>query len=250
MADLAITDLAIIGGTGLTDMDKLVVKRREMIKTPYGSPSGPLLFGELDGHTVVFLPRHGHLHSIPPHRINYCANIWALQSVGVTRILALGAVGGITPECTVGTLVVPDQIIDYTCDRVHTFFDGVPNEVQHIDFSYPYDAELRRWIIGGAAAAGVEHVAGGTYGATQGPRLETAAEIRRMARDGCTVVGMTGMPEAALARELDMAYACCAVVVNPAAGLTEKPIDMPSLADSVNAAMKNARAMLEQALKH
>lgn len=243
------TDLAIIGGTGLTHIDGLVVKRREMIKTPYGSPSGPLMFGELDGRSIAFLPRHGHRHSIPPHRINYCANIWALQSVGVKEVLAFGAVGGIAADCTVGKLVIPDQVIDYTYGRVHTFFDGVPSEVQHIDFSFPYADNLRQRIVRSAAAAAVACVDGGTYGATQGPRLETAAEIQRMARDGCTVVGMTGMPEAALARELSLDYACCAVVVNPAAGLTDSPIDIAGLSENVSLGMRHAREMLQQLLK-
>jgi len=244
-----VADLAIIGGTGLTNIDGLEVKRREMIKTPYGSPSGPLLFGELDGRSIAFLPRHGHRHSIPPHRINYCANIWALQSVGVTQILAIGAVGGITPECSVGQLVVPDQIIDYTYGRTHTFFDGIPSEVQHIDFSFPYDESLRQRIVKAANGAKLNCIDGGTYGATQGPRLETAAEIKRLAQDGCTVVGMTGMPEAALARELEMAYACCAVVVNPAAGLSSEPIDVEGLTENVALGMRNAREMIQQALK-
>ncbi|MBX2886150.1 MAG: S-methyl-5'-thioinosine phosphorylase [Granulosicoccus sp.] len=242
-------DLAIIGGTGLSNLDGFEVTRREMIKTPYGSPSGPLLMGKLDGHSIAFLARHGHKHSIPPHRVNYCANIWALEAIGVKRVLAVAAVGGIAQDCSVGRLVVPDQIIDYTYNRDHTFFDGLPDEVQHIDFSYPYDEPLRQWIINAANVAGVEVVPTGTYGATQGPRLETAAEIRRMNQDGCTVVGMTGMPEASLARELDLAYACCAVVVNPAAGISGKAIDVSSLGETVESSMKNVRAMILQALK-
>ena len=242
-------DLAIIGGTGLSNMEELVIHRREMVKTPYGSPSGPLVLGELDGRSIAFLPRHGHLHNIPPHRINYCANIWALHAVGIKRVLAFGAVGGISKDCRVGTLVVPDQIIDYTQGRAHTFLDGLPDEVRHIDFSFPYDQQLREWIIKGAQEAALDVVEHGVYGATQGPRLETAAEIRRMAKDGCTVVGMTGMPEAALARELDLAYACCAVVVNPAAGIDDKPIDMNELSDSVEAGMNNARSMIRHALR-
>lgn len=242
-------DLAIIGGTGLSNIEGFSVIRREMIKTPYGSPSGPLLIGELDGHSIAFLARHGHKHSIPPHRVNYCANMWALEAVGVKRVLAIGAVGGIAEDCTVGTLVVPDQIIDYTYDRAHTFFDGLPNEVEHIDFSYPYDETLRQWIITAANKTGVNVVPNGTYGATQGPRLETAAEIRRMAQDGCTVVGMTGMPEASLARELELAYVCCAAVVNPAAGVGDAAIDVGSLSAVVESSMKNVRAMMLQALK-
>ncbi len=194
------TTLAIIGGTGLTRMDGLTVIRREMIKTPYGAPSCPIVFGELGGREVAFLPRHGSTHRIPPHRVNYCANIWALYSAGVKQIIAVGAVGGIHKDCTVGSIVIPHQIIDYTSGRETTFFNGGDEPVEHIDFSFPYNEKLRFALIEGAkAASGISLVDSGVYGVTQGPRLETAAEISRMANDGCTIVGMTGMPEAALA---------------------------------------------------
>ena len=213
------TTLAIIGGTGLARMEGLTVTRREMVKTPYGAPSCPIVFGELDAQEVAFLPRHGSTHRIPPHRVNYCANIWALNNVGITHIIAVGAVGGICADCSVGSIVIPDQIIDYTHGRENTFFDGGEDPVEHVDFSFPYNAELRAALINGArTAGGINIVESGTYGATGGPRLETAAEIRRMANDGCTIVGMTGMPEASLAAELGIAYACLGVVVNPAAG--------------------------------
>ena len=244
------TTLAIIGGTGLTRMEGLTVTRREMVKTPYGAPSCPIVFGELGGQSVAFLARHGSSHRIPPHRVNYCANIWALHSVGITRIVAVGAVGGIAGDCTVGAIVVPDQIIDYTNARESTFFDGGDDPVEHIDFSYPYDETLRKALINGSKAAkDIKVVEKGTYGATQGPRLETAAEIRRMAQDGCTVVGMTGMPEASLAAELKIAYACCGVVINPAAGTDDKPIDVDSMPAAISAAMDNARRALFEALQ-
>lgn len=245
------TTLAIIGGTGLTRMDGLTVTRREMVKTPYGAPSCPIVFGDLDGQQVAFLARHGSTHRIPPHRVNYCANIWALKSVGIKQIIAVGAVGGIAEECTtVGTIVIPDQIIDYTAARESTFFDGGDDPVEHIDFSYPYDEALRQAIIKAAAeSADVTLVRSGTYGATQGPRLETAAEIRRMARDGCTIVGMTGMPEASLAAELRLAYACLGVVVNAAAGIDGKAIDTNDLSVAINAAMSKARQVLHATLK-
>ena len=140
---MSMATVAIIGGTGLTRMDGLTITRREMVKTPYGAPSCPILFGQLDDVPVAFLARHGNTHRIPPHRINYCANIWALNSVGIRQILAVAAVGGISADCTSGTLVIPDQIIDYTYDRTHTFFDGAPERIKHIDFSYPYDEALR-----------------------------------------------------------------------------------------------------------
>ena len=244
------TTLAIIGGTGLTRMQGLNVTRREMVKTPYGAPSCPIVFGELGGQEVAFLARHGSTHRIPPHRVNYCANVWALHSVGIRRIIAMGAVGGIHSDCTVGAIVVPDQIIDYTHGRESTFFDGGDSPVEHIDFSYPYDPGLRQALIESARkSAGITLVDHGVYGATQGPRLETAAEIRRMARDGCTVVGMTGMPEASLAAELGIAYACCGVVINPAAGTDDKPVDTDALPAAIAAAMENAREVLKRTLQ-
>ena len=215
-----------------------------MVKTPYGSPSGPLIFGEIDSCSVAFLARHGHKHSIPPHRINYRANIWALNSVGIKKIIAVGAVGGIADECTTGMLVVPEQVIDYTHGRSGTFFDGKPNEVRHIDFSYPYTESLRQTLIEAAGKTGVSVVNGGTYGVTQGPRLETAAEIQRMQQQGCSIVGMTSMPEAVLARELEIEYASCAVVVNRAAGIDGKPIDPHELNASIPAGMEDARKVV------
>ncbi len=238
------TTLAIIGGTGLAGMEGLKVIRREMVKTPYGAPSCPLIIGELQGRPVAFLARHGNTHAIPPHQINYSANLWALQSVGIEQIIAVGAVGGIAEECSTGTLVVPDQIIDYTHGRTATFHDGPPDEVRHIDFTHPYDQGLREALVTAAKATGEACVGSGTYGVTQGPRLETAAEVRRLERDGCTIVGMTGMPEAALARELGIAYACCAVVVNPAAGKADGPIEMPAIRQAVEVGMQSARAVI------
>jgi 5'-deoxy-5'-methylthioadenosine phosphorylase len=244
------TTLAIIGGTGLTRMEGLTVTRREMVKTPYGAPSCPIVFGELGGHEVAFLARHGSTHRIPPHRVNYCANIWALNSVGIKRIIAVGAVGGIHSDCAVGAIVIPDQIIDYTSCRESTFFDGGDDPVEHIDFSYPYDEKLRHALIDAARSSMdiilVDH---GVYGATQGPRLETAAEIRRMARDGCTVVGMTGMPEASLAAELGIAYACCGVVINLAAGTNDQAVDTHALPTAISDAMNNARRVLNRTLQ-
>lgn len=241
--------IAIIGGTGLARMEGLEIKSREMIKTPYGAPSCPIIYGELNKLPIAFLARHGSTHKIPPHRINYCANIWALQSIGVKKILAVAAVGGIGKECTNGSIVVPDQIIDYTTGRKNTFFDGMPDEVRHVDFSYPYDDEIRQALISSAGKSGAGVVDHGTYGATQGPHLETIAEINRMERDGCTIVGMTGMPEAVLARELDMAYACCAVVVNAAAGKGAGVISMEEINQGIEAGMHTARGIIEGAVK-
>ncbi len=211
---------AIIGGTGLNQLEQLTIQRREKIETPYGSPSAELVFGNYLGSEYVFLARHGEPHTIPPHRINYRANIAALKQVGITRILAVAAVGGIHALAAPGKIVIPDQLIDYTYGRTNSFYDE-PGEVTHIDFTHPYTRSLRDNIVNAAHKAGVDVVTKGVYGCTQGPRLETPAEIARMERDGCTLVGMTGMPEAALAREAGLEYACCAIVANWAAGQSD-----------------------------
>ncbi|RPH67541.1 MAG: S-methyl-5'-thioinosine phosphorylase [Burkholderiales bacterium] len=214
--------LAIIGGSGFAKLAGLSEARREVVRTPYGDPSCALTHGELDGHPIVFLARHGYGHTIAPHGINYRANIWAMQRVGVTDVVAVATVGGIRADCQAGALVVPDQIVDYTWGRGHTFFesadDSVAHPVTHIDFTMPYDAGVRRRVLEAARRAGEAVIDGAVYGCTQGPRLETAAEIARLERDGCDLVGMTGMPEAALAREAGLAYAALCVVANQAAG--------------------------------
>jgi len=210
--------IGIIGGTGLTQLANLEITKRQIVRTPYGEPSGPLTFGRIGGNEAVFLARHGYGHTLAPHEVNYRANLWALQEKGVTRVVAVCSVGGIAAELSPGTIALPDQIIDYTWGRPATFFEGAEQPVTHIDFTCPYDEETRRLLLESARDAGEAVVDGGTYAAVQGPRLETRAEIDRLERDGATMVGMTGMPEAALARELKLAYAALAVVVNPAAG--------------------------------
>ncbi|MES1982016.1 MAG: S-methyl-5'-thioinosine phosphorylase [Pseudomonadota bacterium] len=210
--------LAIIGGTGLTQLANLEISHRQVMRTPYGEPSGAITFGQLLEHEVMFIARHGYGHTIPPHEVNYRANLWALQEQGALRIIAVAAVGGIRADLTPGTLVLPDQIIDYTHGREFTYFDGRDRAVTHIDFTQPYSQPLRQQILDAAALANEPCRDGGVYAATQGPRLETAAEINRLERDGADMVGMTGMPEAALARELGLQYAAIAVVLNHAAG--------------------------------
>jgi 5'-methylthioadenosine phosphorylase len=210
--------IAIIGGSGLTQLANLEITRRQIVRTPFGEPSGPLTFGRIGGNEAVFLARHGYGHTLAPHEINYRANMWALHDSGATRVIAVCTVGGIAKGLGAGMIAVPDQIIDYTWGRPSTYFEGAEQPVTHIDFTEPYDADTRQMAISAAAAAGVAVVDGGTYAATQGPRLETKAEIDRLEGDGAAMVGMTGMPEAALARELQMPYAALAVVVNPAAG--------------------------------
>ncbi len=216
--------LAVIGGTGLYALSNLEDMRTEQPDTPYGTPSAPIRLGRLAGAQIAFLARHGEDHSAPPHRINYRANLWALRQLGVQRVLGINSVGGISDRFAPRVIALPDQLIDYTWGREHTFSDGVGSgNVQHADFGDPYSARLRYAVLSAANATGVSMIDGGCYGATQGPRLETRAEIARLLRDGCDVVGMTGMPEAGLARELGMEYACLALVANWAAGCELSP---------------------------
>ncbi len=238
--------IAVIGGTGLDALEGLEVERRESIRTPFGDPSAPLVHGQLAGVELLFMARHGADHRIPPHQVNYRANLWALQQAGARKIIAVAAVGGIPHELIPGQLIIPDQLIDYTWGRAHTFFEERPGqEVSHIDFTEPYCEELRMMLLGAAELAGLAVVAQGTYGATQGPRLESRAEIDRLERDGCDIVGMTAMPEAALARELNLCYATCAIVANRAAGRAPGPLRMDAIATTLTTGMKSVRRLLE-----
>jgi 5'-deoxy-5'-methylthioadenosine phosphorylase len=239
--------LAIIGGSGLTRLSTLAVAHREVVRTPYGEPSSALLYGQIAGRDVIFLARHGHGHTIPPHRVNYRANLWALKERGARAILAVASVGGIAPAYRPGDLVLPHQLIDYTSGRETTFFDGSDRIVIHVDFTEPYSQALREHCLAAASAAGIPLRDGGVYAAVSGPRLETAAEIDRLERDGATMVGMTGMPEAALARELKVDYAAIAVVVNQAAGRGDsaRAISMASIADVLETAMDKVRSLID-----
>ncbi len=241
--------LAIIGGSGFTTMESLQITRREVVRTPYGEPSAPLTYGYLDGREVVFLPRHGQGHTIPPHQVNYRANLWALRQIEVERVVAMAAVGGIRKDMEPGRIALPDQIIDYTWSRGHTFFEGDLTHVTHVDFTEPYCRELRTALIDAGKAAELEVIPNGTYGATQGPRLESAMEINRMERDGCDLVGMTGMPETALARELGLCYACCAMVANWAAGRGEGTITMDEIDRNLKTGLEQARRLLFHLIK-
>jgi 5'-methylthioadenosine phosphorylase len=238
--------LAIIGGTGLTRLSTLAVARREVVRTPWGEPSSALVFGQIAGRDAVFLARHGHGHTIPPHRVNYRANLWALRNAGATAILAVASVGAIRDGAP-GDLVLPHQLIDYTHDREATFFDGGDGRVVHVDFTHPYSATLRGRCLAAAQLAGIALRDGGVYGAVSGPRLETAAEIDRMERDGATLVGMTGMPEAILAREIEIDYAAIAVIVNHAAGRGDsaQQISLDGIARVLDAAMGRVRLLLD-----
>jgi 5'-deoxy-5'-methylthioadenosine phosphorylase len=220
------------------------VERDEIVATPYGEPSAPLTFGDFDGRSLVFLPRHGAAHTIPPHRVNYRANLWALKQVGVENVVGMAAVGGIGAPLAPGKLAVPDQVIDYTWGREHTLFDVDPAGVTHVDFTEPYCEVLRQELLQAATRAGVMVHDGGTYGATQGPRLESSAEIARLERDGCDMVGMTGMPEASIARELGLCYASLALSVNWAAGKADGPITMAEIQGHLEDGMALARKVL------
>jgi len=239
---------AVIGGSGLyqplTDDNKFI---SQYVDTPLGTTSSPLVHCEWAGCPVVFLTRHGSDHQIPPHKINYRANLWALKHAGVTHVIAVNAVGGISSEFFKEALCVPDQIIDYTYGREHTFSTG-NSPVEHVDFTFPYSDSVRLQLI---EAAKTDHITlqnTGVYGCTQGPRLETAAEIKRLAGDGCDMVGMTGMPEAALARELNLEYASIALVVNRAAGLSQGLIDMADIKQVLNNGMAKIKALISTTL--
>ncbi|MEP6897158.1 MAG: S-methyl-5'-thioinosine phosphorylase [Rhodanobacter sp.] len=211
-------DLAVIGGSGLYTFSGLENIERRRIDTPYGEASGDVVIGDFADRRIAFLARHGENHSLPPHRVNYRANLWALHSLGTHRVIGINAVGGIRGDMGPRVLVVPNQLIDYTHGRLTSYCDVEGAEVRHIDFSEPYTESLRQRLLAAARDADIAVIGAGCYGATQGPRLETRAEIARMKRDGCDLVGMTGMPEAALARELQLEYACLALVANFAAG--------------------------------
>ena len=243
------TRIAIIGGTGLTSLSGLEISSEETVPTDYGEPSGPIRRGNLLTKEILFLPRHGYEHTIPPHRVNYRANIAALKKVGAEYIIAVNAVGGITAEMQAGEIVIPDQLIDYTWSREHTFFDGGQSGVEHIDFTHPYCESLRTGLIQAGQQAGLELLDYATYAVTQGPRLETPAEINRLDRDGCHIVGMTGMPEAALARELGLCYASVSVVANMAAGRGEGEITMQEIELNLQTGMARVRQLLEAVIK-
>ena len=240
--------LAIIGGSGLTQLANLDVSHREVVRTPYGEPSGPVTFGQICGSPVVFLARHGYGHTIPPHEVNYRANLWALWKCGALGIISVASVGSIRADLKPGDVVLPHQIIDYTWGRKSTYHEGADCKVTHIDFTEPYERKLRQKLLDAAGAISIPLSASAVYAATQGPRLETAAEINRMERDGADVVGMTGMPEAVLARELGVPYAAINLVVNYAAGRADSRdgINFDAIESVLHQSMVCVRAIIEQ----
>lgn len=241
--------LAIIGGSGLARLGNLKGTQRKEARTPYGEPSAPLSFGEIAGRAVVFLARHGEGHTVAPHEVNYRANLWALKDAGAREVISVATVGGISDGAAPGELLVPHQLIDYTWGRAATYFQGPGAPVKHIDFTEPYSAVVRGKLLAAARACGERVGDGGVYAVTQGPRLETAAEIERLARDGADIVGMTAMPEAALARELDLPYGALAVVANYAAGRgdSRRAVPLEAIGAVLDEAMVRVRQILERA---
>lgn len=244
--------LAIIGGRGLTELTGLEITHRQVMRTPYGEPSGAFQFGMLNQHEVIFLARHGYGYTIPPHLVNYRANLWALREQGVTEVISVTSVGGIRADLAPGTLLVPDQIIDYTHGRDATFFDNREVPYTNIDFTLPYNPRMRQRILDCARRVQQPCLDGGVYAATQGPRLDSIAEINCYEDDGADVVGMTGMPETALAMELELAYASIAVVVNYAAGRgdSRQSIRMEQVNAVASEAMVRVRSILECVVSH
>jgi len=240
--------VGIIGGTGLTTLDGLTITGERSVETPWGQPSSTLVEGRLGDQPVIFLARHGNPHCIPPHRVNYRANIQALYDAGVRTLVGVNAVGGIHGEMGPARIVIPDQLIDYTWGRASSFFEDDLDHTTHIDFTFPYSADARRVLMDAACQASLSVSGFGVYAATQGPRLETAAEVRRLERDGCDLVGMTGMPEAGLAAELAMNYVCLALVVNWAAGKTEQVITMADIEAAIDEGMSGVRQILEASM--
>jgi 5'-methylthioinosine phosphorylase len=236
--------LGVIGGTGALEL--FDIEGSTAITTPFGSPSERPRQIRLDGTPVWFLGRHGNPHRIPPHKVNYRANVHALKTLGVDSVLAINAVGGVSPSLSAGDLVAPDQLVDYTWGRAHTFSDGGSAPLKHIDFTRPFDGPLRAMMVRVADRAGIALTDGGCLAVTQGPRLETAAEVRVLDAAGCDLVGMTTMPEAALAREAGLDYASLCVVANPAAGLDDAPITEADIASVLEGAMLQVRAFLDR----
>ena len=243
--------LAIIGGSGMTKLSCLEISHRQIVRTPYGEPSGPLTFGKIHNQEIVFLARHGHGHNIPPHAVNYRANLWALHLFKPKIVIAVVSVGGIRKDMKPGSVIVPDQIIDYTYGRDFTYFDKTDRPITYTDFTQPFCLQTRNNLLAAAKQANEDIIDGGVYAVTQGPRLETAAEVNRLERDGADMIGMTGMPEAVLAKELGMPYAAIAAVANHAAGrgTSAREIPLEEVYAVLDEAMGRVRNILEHLVK-
>lgn len=242
---------ALIGGSGFTSDDVITDREEVVVTTPYGETSAPIVLGNLGGERIVFLRRHGRSHEYAPHRVPSRANLWALQKCGVEGVIAVGTVGGIAPELGPGSIAVPDQLIDYTWGREVTYYDTPAAGVMHVDFTHPFDRALSARLIAAANRLGKPVMNRGVYACTQGPRLETAAEVERMRRDGADMIGMTLYPEAALARELGLPYAGICVSVNHAAGIGDsaEKIDFEALKDVVEEAVLGVVEIVKTAVK-
>lgn len=241
-------DIGVIAGSGLYGMPGLRALREVWAETPYGNPSSPITIGELSGVEVAFLARHGSPHRIPPAMVNYRANIRGLWDLGVRRIISINATGGIKETLIPGDLVVTDQVIDMTQGaRPGTFYDA--EDVVHVDFTDPYCPELRGAVLGAGAESGVALIDGGTYVCVNGPRLESRAEISFFSSSGADVVGMTGMPEAALARELEICLCSVSVVTNYAAGIKEARLTTSEVVGVMGEATEKLQVLLAAAVK-
>lgn len=239
---------AVIGGSGLYQFEGLEILDEKFLSTPYGEPSEKVTIGRLGDQPLYFLPRHGADHRLPPHKVNYRANMFALKSLGVKKIIAVNAVGAAVTDLQGGDIVIPDQLIDYTWGREHTYSDGNNDGVDHIDFTQPFDVALRDKLVEAAASIDLPVVPEGVYGVTQGPRLETAAEVRKLAKDGCSIIGMTAMPEAALAKELGLAYASISIVANLGAGLSEVELTIEDIQAVVAAGLAKIQSLIKATL--
>ncbi len=237
--------LGLIAGTGFSDW--LTAEKQHQIETPYGDPSAAITETDIGNGRVLYLPRHGNPHRLAPHAVNYRANIWAMQALGVEQIIAINVVGSIRSEWQSGSLVIPDQIIDYTWGRAHTYFDNIQHggrPIEHIDFTYPYSEPLRRVLLRAGQSAGMALFDRACYAATQGPRLESAAEVRRIQADGGELIGMTGMPEASLAKELGINYASICLVSNLAAGIADRELNIEEIMGNVATSTERVQQLI------
>lgn len=244
--------LALIGGSGFTNDDVIENRREIVVDTPWGKPSAPLIEGTLKGTPILFLRRHGVKHEFAPHHVPSRANLWALKDMGVSGVIAVGTVGGIASDMGPGRIAVPNQLIDYTWGREVTYYDDFAKYgMKHVDMTWPFDRTLSHQLIDAAQRLGTDIRCEGVYACTQGPRLETAAEVRRMQRDGADMIGMTLYPECALAREIDLPYAGICVSVNHAAGMGDcaDEIDFASLESSLQEAVSGVVDIVAEAIK-
>jgi 5'-deoxy-5'-methylthioadenosine phosphorylase len=212
------SNIAIIGGSVLPKLFDFQMQRSELPATPFGNPASPLQYGSFAKRDIIYLNRHGIERRTAPHLVNYRANMWALHEAKIDIVIGLSVVGGIRADMTPGHIVFPNQLIDYTYGRPSSCYEEDFDYTKHIDFTHPYCPELHKVLIQAAQELHLDFTDDATYGVTQGPRFETIAEINRMERDGCDIVGMTAMPEALLARELNMRYTSIALVASKAAG--------------------------------